>query len=81
MEELLTLSDENIFFEFVFNNNKYAAISVQDELNEGDGILLVEEEKSGEQLILKDIESQEEYYKVYSKYLELVEKLGDDENA
>lgn len=69
-----------IYFEFILDNNTYAVLSNKNELNEGDEILLVKEKNNEGEIIFEDISSEEEYNKVYSKYLEVIEKLEDDEN-
>ena len=78
--QLITIPTENIICEFELEDNHYCAFSETEELIEGENMYFAKmDELDDEFVILRNIESDEEYARVLQKYNEITNLIGDED--
>jgi hypothetical protein len=73
------IPEDNICLEFSLNDNNYVVVSSSPEVEENDEVVILKKSINEDQVYLDDIEDDNEYEKVKNRFLEILEKLGDEE--
>lgn len=76
--DLIEINEENIQMNFYIDDQEYVVLTEKPEINEGDSLYFAKKEYLDNQnIIIRNIESDEEYNRVLSKYEELLSMMGD----
>lgn len=79
--ELVEISEENIYLEFNFKDQVYVVISKSQDLQEGDEICIAKMDLLDGERIIRNIESDEEYEEVEREFERILdEEMGDEED-
>lgn len=78
-DEVITIPKENIFMNFVLDNQNYVVFSNNPELNEGDDIFFAKEDYMDEIKIIRNIEDRNELEKVENEYNRILNLLKEGE--
>lgn len=77
-KELIEINEENIQMNFYIDDQEYVVLTEKPEINEGDSLYFAKKEYLDSQnIIIRNIESDEEYNRVVSKYEELISMMED----
>ena len=76
--DLIEINEENIQMNFYIDDQEYVVLTEKPEINEGDALYFAKKEYLDSQsIILRNIENNEEYNRVLSKYEELINMMED----
>lgn len=78
-DQLITFTDDNIYLEFNFEGNDYAVISESKDLKDDDDVYIVKVDYLDNEMIARNIESDEEYQKVKNEFERILDEYSMDE--
>ena len=78
-DQLITFTDDNIYLEFSFEGKDYAVISESKDLKDDDDVYIVKVENLDNEMIARNIESDEEYQKVKDEFERILDEYSLDE--
>lgn len=78
--QLVTISEENVQCRFQLENNSYVLICFNENPTEEDEMYFAVEEKLDDgMVIVRNIDSDEEYQRVVEKFESLMSEIGDED--
>ena len=72
-DQIITFSENNIYLEFTFDGKNYAVISKSEYLTEEDDIYIVKIDYLDNQKIARNIDSNDEYERVFAEFEKILE--------
>jgi len=78
--ELMSIPEENIFLEFLFEDELYSVLSKEEVLDEGDEVYFAKVKFVDDVKVFIGIDSDEEYNRVLGEFQKILKRLGDVDN-